>query len=292
MKTIAKYPLIAMTILFLAFAGCNQLATEAEIAYKEQEKASREKALNDSLQMVFAQTLNEIDHNLDLIREKEGTLILGPGSAAETGISTKERIQRNISFINTMMEQNKQKLSSLQAQLKQSKADNKLLTKLTEGAKQRIEKQEEEIAQLKSQLADRSFEVAQLNMKMNELQLANAMLQDKSEKLDKNARLAYYAVGSYKELEKESVMTKQGGILGVGKKKVLKDDFKKEYFSEIDMRENKAIPVFAKKAKLVTFHPKNSFEIERENNTVTWLRIKDPDEFWKMSRYLVVEVQI
>jgi len=292
MKTLMKYSAKAVIVTALAWASCSEIKKEETDSAES--LAQNNKALtasNDSLQLAFAQTLNEIDHNLDLIREKEGTLVLGPESNAEPGITKSEHIQRNISIINSLMEQNKEKLSKLNAQLKKSKANNAMLTKLAEGTKLKIEKQEEEIAQLKTQLTDKSFEVEKLNIKMNDLQLANAMLEDKSNKLDKNVNSAYYAVGSYEELEKEHLMEKQSGVLGMMKKKTLKDDFKKEYFTEVDKRNTDSIPLFAKKAKLLTFHPKNSFALEKDKDKITWLKIKDPDEFWKTSKYLVVEVQ-
>lgn len=284
MKTIMKYPVIAAIVAVCTWSSCNEVTREEQV---ESELGENKASTADSLQLAFAQTLNEIDQNLDMIREKEGALVLGPGSNAETGITKSEHIKRNISIINSLMEQNREKIEKLTAQLKKSKKSNALLTKLTEGTKEKMKAQEEELALLKNQLTDKSFELAQLNIKLNDLQLANAMLQDKADKLDKNAGTAYYTVGSYKELKKENVV--KGGMLG---KKTLKDDFKKEYFTEIDTRQTTSIPLFAKRAKLVTTHPKNSFALEKDKNKVTYLKITDPEEFWKMSRYLVVEVQI
>lgn len=290
MKTQAKYPLIAMIAVMCAGWGCSGILDDADYeAYLQQEE---QLAIRDSMEMAFAQTLNEIDQNLDMIREKEGVLVLGPESNAETGLTTAEHIQRNISFINTLMEQNKEKLETLSAQLKKANNKNALLTKLSDGIKERVAKQEIQIAELKTQLADKSFEVAELNAKMNAAELTNTMLREKAEKFEKEASSGYYAVGSYAELKKENVLTKEGGVLGIGKKKVLKQDFSKEYFTEVNTQNTKYIPVFAEKAKLVTFHPKNSFELTKENDKITFLEIKDPAEFWKASKVLVVEVQI
>ena len=305
MKTLKKYPMIAITAILFSFAGCNEATKEdpKETALTKEnqqiQQQAKEKELNDSVQLAFAQTLNEIDQNLDLIREKQGTLVLGPGSNAEKGITMKEHIQRNISIINSLMGQNKEKLRKLSRALRKSKVDNALLTKLTEGTRERILIEEGEIAQLKKQLTDKSFEMEKLSLKMNDVQLANAMLQDKAEQLDeqvnvldKDIHRAYYAVGSYDELQKQNLMTKEGGILGIGRKKILKGDFKKDYFTAIDERQTTYIPVFARKVKLVTFHPKDSYELTIVNDKITYLEIKNPNEFWKTSKFLVVEVQI
>jgi hypothetical protein len=284
MKTILKYPLMA-ALAACTWTSCTTVQEEDNKteAVLEEDKPNTA----DSLQLAFAQTLNEIDQNLDLIREKEGALVLGPESNAEHGITKSEHIKRNISIINSLMEQNREKIEKLTAQLKKSKKSNALLTKLTEGTKEKMQQQEDEIAQLKTQLADKSFELAALSITLSDLQLAHALLQEKADKLDKDAGTAYYAVGSYKELKKENVVA--GSMFG---KKTLKDDFKKEYFTQIDTRQTDSIPLFAKRAKLVTAHPKNSFALEKDKNKVTYLKIKDPDAFWRMSKYLVVEVQI
>lgn len=289
-KTVAKYPVIAMIAVMLSASGCSGILDDGDYeAYLQQEELL---AVQDSMEMAFAQTLNEIDQNLDMIREKEGVLVLGPESNAETGITTAEHIQRNISFINTLMDENREKLEKLSGQLKKANNKNALLTKLTDGIKERITKQEGEIAQLKTQLVDKSFEVAELNVKMNAAEMTNTMLKEKAEKFEKEASSAYYAVGSYTELKQENVLTKEGGVLGIGRKKVLKQDFSKDYFTEVNAHNTRYIPVFAQKAKLVTFHPKNSFELTKENDRITFLEITDPDEFWKASKVLVVEVQI
>jgi len=50
--------------------------------------------------------------------------------------------------------------------------------------------------------------------------------------------------------------------------------------------------VNSKDAKLITSHPSGSYEIIAEGeNMIAGIEIKDPDEFWKISRYAVVEIK-
>lgn len=298
MKTKVKISMIASAVALLSLGACSRTETasddlnedEVVAAYNESRTTVESKSY-DSLQVAFAQTLNEIDHNLNLIREKEGSLVLGPESSEEKGISKEEHIKRNISIINSLMEQNKEKLETLTAQLKKSKSQNSLLAKLKKGAEERVTSLESEIAQLKSDLSARSSEVADYSVRMNDAQLAYALLEDKAARLDKQAYQAFYTVGSYDELENEKVLTKEKRAL-IGKKKALKQDFNTEYFTEVDTREVTKIPLFADKAKLVTFHPKNSFALKEEKDQITYLEIINPEEFWKASKVLVVEVKI
>jgi hypothetical protein len=50
----------------------------------------------------------------------------------------------------------------------------------------------------------------------------------------------------------------------------------------------KEIAIGAKKAELVTPHPKGSYEFVEEGKTVTKLTISDPDAFWRNSKVLVI----
>ena len=60
---------------------------------------------------------------------------------------------------------------------------------------------------------------------------------------------------------------------------------------QTDVRDLHRIPVQAKKAVLVTDHPASSYEMVKEDDMIAYLEIKDPEAFWKLSKYAVVEVK-
>ena len=70
----------------------------------------------------------------------------------------------------------------------------------------------------------------------------------------------------------------------------LRDDFNPEAFSKVDIRTTEIIPIDAKKLKIVTSHPKESYELFRneEKGSIEALQILNPEEFWNSSKYLVV----
>jgi hypothetical protein len=72
--------------------------------------------------------------------------------------------------------------------------------------------------------------------------------------------------------------------------RVLQHDFNKNYFVRIDARNTKSIPLYSSHAKILTNHPKSSYTLEKENGNFVLL-IVDTDEFWSVSKYLVVEVE-
>jgi hypothetical protein len=95
-------------------------------------------------------------------------------------------------------------------------------------------------------------------------------------------------VGTSKELKDNKVITKEGGVIGIGStKKINTSDLNLSYFKEIDITQQSEIPINGKKAKLATSHPAGSYRFEGE---VEKLVIVDPAQFWSVSKYLVVVV--
>ena len=76
------------------------------------------------------------------------------------------------------------------------------------------------------------------------------------------------------------------------KTKVLEDDdFNKNYFTQIDIRTDKEIKLYSKEAKLLTAHPEGTYELKKDDKGQLTLVITNPNKFWSVSRYLVIEVK-
>ena len=102
----------------------------------------------------------------------------------------------------------------------------------------------------------------------------------------------FVAYGTYKDLKAKGLISKEGGFLGLGKKESLIEDFDNKSFTQINITETTTIPVNSKTAKLITEHPKNSYELVRDkDNRIASIEIKDPAQFWKISKYAVVEIK-
>ena len=102
---------------------------------------------------------------------------------------------------------------------------------------------------------------------------------------------AYFAIGSEKSLIEDGLVNKEGGFLGFGKTSELDPDATKDKFNEIDIRTTDRLIIDAEKVSLITEHPSNSYEIVKEGDVVKYLDIKNPEKFWKISKYLVVAVR-
>ncbi len=293
MKSIITYS------LGLALAGSAMLSSctnheKEEAALKEVEVISTSK---DSLENALVQTMNEINQNLDMIRDKQGIV---SNSTPGEDISKKEEILKNISMINALIEDNKKKIEELTRQSRRLGKEKSALTKLAAQTKLRIQKQEEEIASLKERLAAEEYKVADLEKRMDEVQMSNeiltsekVLLTESNAQMDRDLNKAYFIYGTYKELKAKSIVEKKGGFLGVGKKQALASAFTKNRssFTELDVREAKKIPIQGKKPKLVTHHPEGSYSWIVGENGYSTLSITKPEDFWSTSKFLVIEVK-
>ena len=244
----------------------------------------------DSVISEWILTFDEIEKNLALIKEKE-KLITVRSNDVEFSRARKEQILEDIKSINSLLEQNKKKIASLTAQLKRSGVTIKALqVKITE-MEALMKESEVEISDLKETLADKDFEIEQLNAEMTDMQVTIEQKEEKIISQTNELNKAFIASGTFKELKAKGLVTKEGGFIGLGKKKSLIENFPDSVFTQINITETMTIPVNSKDARLITEHPAGSYELTRgKDNLVENIEIKDPVMFWKISRYAVVEV--
>ncbi len=229
----------------------------------------------------FISTFNEIQENLNTIKEKEKIVT----SSSTTGdVKSKEdQIKEDIQAIYDLMGKNKSRIASLSKKLKDSKLKIEGMQLMIENLQNSLNMKDEEINELKNKIESLNIELSNLNTEYKDLQGENEV---------KTAALkaAYYAFGTSKELKERNIITKEGGFIGLGKSTKVKDDFNKEYFTKVDMDQTTSINIGAKKAKIITTHPSGSYKLIGEK-TVERIEITKPEEFWSVSKYLVIIIE-
>ncbi|MEX1189610.1 MAG: hypothetical protein WED33_10155 [Bacteroidia bacterium] len=285
--------LLIVAIVALSFIGCqsNEPNPELEALKLEKEAIAREAAAKDSTINSFIESLNEIEDNLAQVKQKQGAIKSSATEGAELQGTAKDRINEDINFINDLLDENKSKLASLQSRLKKSNVKVGELEKMIERMTAQLAEKDLEIGSLKEQLAAMNIQITELTTAVGGLQSESAAKTNVIEQKTEALNTAYYAVGTYKELRDNKVVSKEGGFLGLGRKKSLVGDFNEEYFNKIDVSQIKSIPIGGKDAKVVTNHPSSSYKLEMEGKKmVKSLTITNPSSFWRSSKYLVVIV--
>ena len=289
---------IYFTVLLSAtlFFGCESKENEKETAYQNRisELEAREQELQHQVQekdaafTSFMESVADIDRNLKEIRTREMNIEM---TRQEEDLSTEDlikRINEDIVVIDRLISENKQAVRNLNVRLRRSHQENEQLNtamvKLKEDLNAKIKEQEHSLALLKDQLNDVQATVKTLHADVDRLTRLN---EEKTVALN----TAYYVIGNYKELKDEQILNKEGGFLGIlGRVEMLRDDFNRNKFTRIDIREQVSFPAEGKKVELVTVHPPDSYKIEEDGGDKVNLIVSDPDKFWESSKYLVMVV--
>jgi uncharacterized protein HemX len=248
---------------------------------------ARDSVIND-----WVSTFNQIEEDLEKIGKREDMISL-ESSDVELTKDSKQKVLEDIQYINSLIDLNKKKIASLNAQLRKSGGSIKGLQEKIAQLEASIKEREGEIKELKLALVDKDFEIGQLNERMEGLQMTIARKDERINNQIDEMNRAFLAYGTYDDLKEMGLVTKEGGFLGLlGRKEALVEDFSDTTFSEIDMTEVKSIPVNSKKVKLITEHPTDSYELVHgdDEQMIASIEIKNPNEFWKISKYAVVEI--
>lgn len=272
------------TLLLLAAMQACAPDPKSTEPYRQLEEDQRRTAAmvaeKDSTINALFGTFNRISENLRTIRSKQGELV-APGGGAESQSDLEQRIMGDIEQIDALLAENKGLIAQLRKQAKTSAASIAELERTIADMERSIAEKDEEIGVLKEQLASTNSSLATLI----------EMYRDKSQLADmqRNAlNSAFYAIGTAKELKEKGVLTKEGGVAGIGGvNKLNTNELPKDYFTAIDITNTREIIIGGQKAKLSTSHPEGSYRFE---GGAEKLVITDPDKFWSISKYLVVVV--
>ncbi|PKP10797.1 MAG: hypothetical protein CVU09_06200 [Bacteroidetes bacterium HGW-Bacteroidetes-4] len=236
-------------------------------------------------------TFNEIETDLMRITEKENLIEFETGDM-EYNRTKKEKIIDNISYINTLLDDNKKRISYLNKRLKDSGLKMSSLEQKIANLEQSLLSRDSSITTLKQVLEQKDYEMAQLNQRMEQKDLLIARQNEVIDYQNNEKLVAYATAGNYKELEAKGVLTKERGFLFFGKETVLQNEFPIESFEEVNILDTKYIALHGRKASVITNHPKDSYVFVRDSSeALAYLEITDPNAFWRVSKYAVIETR-
>lgn len=261
------------------------------------------KAENDSLNVVLAErdaelegimaAFNEVQEGFRLINEAEKRVDLQSGVAE--GASAAQKIREDIRFISEKLQSNRTRIAELEEQLNNSKYASSQLKKTIASLKAELEAKTQQIETLQTELASKNIRIAELddavaglNQNVNDLMAENAAKSEVVASQDKALNAGWFVYGTSSELKEQKIISKKF----LQKTKVLENkDFNKDYFTQIDIRTDKEIKLYSKNAELLTAHPAGTYELVKDDKGQLTLVITNPNKFWSVSRYLVIEVK-
>ena len=251
----------------------------------------RDSVIND-----FVSTFNEIDENLTFIHQRRNQLTLE--ASQEMNSNRKSEILDDIRLMDSMLVASSKHIEDLEKRLKDSGVRMRSFENRIASLNQTITQNTTEMEELRKVVEEKDYQIAELSTRIDqyqtELDVKNEELYIKEmDILETNRQMntAYYALGSYKELKEQGIVDRTGGLLGLGSTKTIQQNLRNEYFTPLDIREIKTIPIASKTAKIITEHPDDSYELVMEDGLISALVIENPDEFWRISKYAVIETR-
>jgi len=237
----------------------------------------------------MTRSFSDIESNLALIDDREK--LLQKNNTDELSLDQRKRITRDIQLMNSLMNESRERIADLTKRLDRSRVESGGLRKKLKELDQMLAMRDSSITNMKDELLAKDFRIEQVNQQLTAIELEIARREATIEQLGDEMNTAWYAVGTEKELEANGVITRTGGVLGLGRTTELNDSASADRFRSLDTRVTNRIPLEGEKVELVTEHPQNSYEIIEENDHLAYLEIKDPAAFWRLSRYMVAEVK-
>jgi len=234
--------------------------------------------------------LNEVDDNFKNIKSAENYLSVQSNAPGELTPSTKEKIRSDLQLVTETLEKNRQKIVELEKRLKNSSLQSTQLQQNLNKLRLELDQKtmvlvalNEELEQKNQQVFELSETVSNLSRDVQELRVQSNAQQQTINKQEKEISTVYYCFGTSNELKKQKILV--NGQLGT--------NFNRGYFIKVNnYKKLPIIQLFAKKGTLISKHPAGSYDFIKDANNKVELRILDPDNFWSLTKYLVVLVNV
>ncbi|MFA6402283.1 MAG: hypothetical protein WCX31_11770 [Salinivirgaceae bacterium] len=278
--------LILLFALTMLFTQCAKQKKQLNDTQMRSDSLQRLVLQKDSAIYGIMGTFSEIENNLATIKEKEKIISLAVKDV-ENPQTREEKINADINSIYDLMLKNKEKVAKLERLLKNAHVKNSALQKTIESLEAQLAEKNIAIINLRQQLLNMNLKIDELTYSMDTLKFDIEVKKELIKVQDENLNTAYYLFGTEKELKEMKILDTKGGFIGMGTGKTLNKYFDKGLFNTIDIRNQTSFELKAKKIKIITTHPSNSYQLFGEK-PVDSLVVKNPQEFWSVSKYFVV----
>ena len=287
MKTSIHAIILVATVLaasLLASCVSKQVAVQAE---GQRDSLAVVVSQKDSLIHAVFADINAISENLALIKSRENLITVA--GETEGGRRPVEEINNDIAAIDRLLQENREKIASLQrsaAALRKANLRIESLEKMIADMNGQINEKSVEIEQLRENLAQMGIEVQNLTEEVAQRSAEVENLSGEKVELQNQLHTVYYIVGSEKELRDAQIINKQGFI---GRTLTVGATANLDSFTVADSRLLSEIPVGHRKITVVSSHPEDSYElVTNADKVVEKILISDPARFWEASKILIV----
>ena len=256
-----------------------QLSSKVEVL----KSLEYEKVNNDSIVNQYALYIEKIKENINEINKQESIINNAKNNLDFITLDTIDVINA-IKILSIKLQENESMILALNNAVKLEKDKNSQFVSKVTDLREEIAQSNREVYYLKEELNSMNASFEAIFKKYN---LQNKKISDLNQKLNEVA----YVIGSKSELLDNGVLTKSGGLIGIGKTRKLNSDLNTDYFTYVSKYKFQNIPLGYKTVRLMTAHPTSSYRLSTSNEIIDSLIIINQDDFWRNSKFLVVEVK-
>jgi len=242
-----------------------------------------QKLNDDSIVNLYALYIQKIKDNINEINKQE-LIINNKKNNPDFIEKDTTDIIKSIKILSKKLQENESMILALNNAVKLEKDKNSQFVSKVTDLREEIAQSNREVYYLKEELNSMNASFEAIFKKYN---LQNKKISDLNQKLNEVA----YVIGSKSELLDNGVLTKSGGLIGIGKTRKLNSDLNTDYFTYVSKYKFQNIPLGYKTVRLMTAHPTSSYRLSTSNEIIDSLIIINQDDFWRNSKFLVIEVK-
>ena len=273
-KTFFKLSGATLITLLLLTACGGKTDTSALEANQQQQNSLQEMT-------TFVTTMSD---GMNAIAQQEN-MIFNNGSNEGTSLD-KEQLKSHLETLANTLTEQRSKIKALTDSLKARGADLSKMQGLIDNLTRQLEEKDKVIAQLRQDVEQKNFSIADLQKKLNVAMAGSAKYEQRAAKAEKELATitsAYVLMGT-----KEALL--DGGYIDK-RKHVQTETMPKGDFTKVNIYQFTELDIPTRSPKLLTDHPRKSYSIEKIDKENRKLVITNPQLFWSSSRYLIIQVK-
>jgi len=290
MKTFRFY--VMMAAVALVTVSCVENSSKYKAAIAQRDSLAVQKQALDSNYNQTITLLNDIETGFSEINQTESDMKVNL-KGVESSSNRRAQIIAQMKTIKETMEKNKAKIASLQRLVAKGGKATAELQETIKRLQSELDTKTAQIQSLQAELQQKNIKITELTTTVAEqgkniAEQSNTIEQQKTtiKSQDTNLHTVWYVVASSKQLKEAKIVT-GGGLFQ--SKKLSASDFDQKNFTQADLRNLSSIPTNSKKAKILSLHPADSYNLVTGADNKITIEITNASKFWSASKYLVVQ---
>lgn len=273
-----KLFILVAVVATVSLYSCKDGAKTGEAVALTDSTIVDEPLVNQEVEDMVA-LINNVAGVLDSIQVQEKMLF------KEQEGDSKEQVLERLSAFKDLLARKQAQINQLSGANKSNKLAVANLQKMVDFLNQQLEEKTARIAKLEELVEKKDISISELRYDVNQLSAESEYLKDQNYEQDKQLNSVFYIVAEKKELKELGLL--EGGALS--KKRANYANIDQTKFIKKDMRGFETLVIESKSPKLITAKPESSYELTKNNDGTTTLKITDAKAFWAASPYLIIQ---